>query len=729
MHIRRMIPGLSPKVSDAATRLETTMQNGWKLVCGTVLSLLSATLVQAATPAGHWEGAIDIPGSKLEVVIDLAQVDQVWKGEIDIAVQSISNLPLEKFEVADKTATFSISQVPGEPTFHGALSNDGLTLSGRFTQGGAELSFSLRRTGDAQLGPPAKTATEKLAGFEAWVEKTRGLWNVPGVAVAIVYGDQTVLLKGFGSRDLDANQPVTPDTLFAIGSSTKAFTATLLGMLADEGRLTWDKPVREQLPEFELFDKTTNDTITPLDLLTHISGLPAHDLVWAGSPLDREQLFARLKYLEPTASLRQKWQYNNLMYMSAGMLGQHVSGKSWEQFLRERLLDPLGMKTANTSVSQLAQAEDRALGYSLTAPAKAGAARLPKVAPYVNLDAIGPCGAINASVREMVPWLRLQLSNGTLDGKKYLDPMTFKKLHAPVAVVGEDESFPEAPYVMYAPGWFIQPYRGHKVFHHGGNIDGFSSMVGVVPGERIGVVVLTNLSVTPLRDLVMWRAIDQLLELDPLPLSERYLAKQTAAEAAAASVKSTEGGEPKKGTKPSHELADYRGNYEHPAYGTIAIDLAGGKLQLSFHGMQAALNHVHYDVFKADAESPLAGTQVQFSTNLRGDVDTLSVRLEPSLAALDFKQGPPQELSNPEFLQRFVGDYQLEAQTIAISLRGDKLYMSIPGQPSYRLLPYRGSDFDLDGLSGYSARFMTTGDKVRGFKLIQPNGVFEVKRM
>jgi len=268
-------------------------------------ALIALGQAPAAPPqdlAGHWEGTIDVPGSKLEVNLDFVkQTDGTWKGDISIPIQGAKDLPLAGIKVEGTDVAFSISGIPGDPTFKGQMSADGAKISGKFSQGGGSFPFELARAAD-----PAAKAKKALEGFDEIVAKGLAQLKVPGAAIAIVKDKEIIFSKGFGFRDVDGKLPMTADTLMAIGSSTKAFTAFTLGTLVDQGQVEWDKPVRNYIPWFRLYDAQAGERLTPRDLVTHRSGLPRHDLVWYNNrTATREDLVRRLAYLPPTADLRE----------------------------------------------------------------------------------------------------------------------------------------------------------------------------------------------------------------------------------------------------------------------------------------------------------------------------------------------------------------------------------------------------------------------------------------
>ncbi|MCU0224601.1 MAG: serine hydrolase [Acidobacteria bacterium] len=688
--------------------------------------LLAAGSAAAEAPgaAGHWEGAIQIPGQELGVIVDLApDQDGAWTGEIDIPLQGAKDLALADVTVQGNEVGFSIAGIPGTPTFQGTLSADGQSIAGQFVQAGANFPFKLVRKGDAALAG-RKSPEELLAGFDAFVEAQMKEWKVPGVAVAIVKDGRVVLERGYGQRDTKAGLPVDANTLFAIGSSTKAFTALGLAILVDEGKLEWDKPVVNYLPDFQLQDETATKLMTPRDLTTHRSGLPRHDLMWYGSGFTREEMYGRLQYLQPSASVRNRFQYQNLMYMTAGILAGKLSGASWETFTRERILVPLGMESTVFSVPDAAKTGNVSKPYEV----KKETEELAEMA-YRDIQALGPAGTIFSSVHDMAQWLKFQLGDGTLDGTAIVSATQLAETHKPQMVGETPFVFAEKPIVLYGLGWFVQPYRGHARIHHGGNIDGFSAMVSLMPEEGAGAVILTNLNGTPLSMILADAIHDRFLELEPIDWSARFKARREQGKAMEKESVKAQAGERRAGTRPSHPLADYAAEYEHPAYGVLTITASGRPeaLAMSYNGFKPLLEHWHYDVFRV-TDSELKGALIAFGGNLKGDIETVTVPLETSVDPIVFTRKPPASMNEAAFLDRFVGEYSLGPQTITVARRGSALVASIPGQPTYELVPYKGTEFNLKGMKGFSVRFVEKDGKATGATFIQPDGVYEAKR-
>jgi CubicO group peptidase (beta-lactamase class C family) len=671
-------------------------------------------------PSGHWDGAIEIQGTKLGVQVFLVSGIAGWTGHISIPEQGAKNLPLEKVEIAGDGVSFRIANIPGAPTFRGKL--DAGTIAGSFTQGGVEGTFTLRRAAD-----PAKDSADALSGFAEWLESARAAWNVPGVSVAIVRADQVVFSGAAGMRDVDAKLPMTADTLLAIGSSTKAFTTAVLGTLADEGKVDWDAPVRTYLPSFAIADEDAARQLTITDLVTHRSGMPRHDLVWYNSDATRAELLGHMRYLPSNKGVRAEFQYNNLMYLAAGVVIEQVTSGTWEGAVKTRVLDRLGM---SRSVFGPIDAQKDA---DCAAPYREDEDHLKRV-PHRDIRVMGPAGSIYSSAGEMSRWVRAQLSGKAADASPLVSPGTLVKLHSVHMHIGGPGAPPEQQTVAagYALGWFVDAYRGHRRLHHGGNIDGFSALVVLFPDDDMGMVILTNMDSASLPSLVARHAADRLLKLDPVDWNAKALAERATAKAQQKEAEAKKQSTRVQGTSPSHLLADLVGRYEHPGYGIVDISASGDALSLAFNRIGAPLQHWHYDVFSC-AKNPddptLEDTKVQFLTAMDGSIDSLRVVFDPNFDPLVFTRLPDAVLKDPAHLARLAGGYLLGPQTVTFDVRGSALWATVPGQPSYELLPTRNNTFLLKGLSGFSVKFDVDeqGAPVRA-SFLQPNGVFAAER-
>ena len=573
------------------------------------------------------------------------------------------------------------------------------------------------------LGRAQSSLPKELKGLDEFVEMRMEEWNVPGIAIAVVRDSQVVLTKGYGWANVEGKQRVDAGTLFAIGSSSKAFTATGVMQLVDEGKVDLDEPVITYVPNLRLYNDELTNNLTVRDLLCHRSGLPRHDVAWYGSGSTREELIAKMAYLEPNAQLRETWQYQNFMFMAAGYLIEQVTGQSWEAYTQKHLFDPLQMPNSNFSVIDLQKTANRAWPYQ----EEEGEV---KVMEYRNIDAIGPAGSINSNATEMANWLILQLNEGRFQGKQVISGTSLHETHKPQMVMPGDMTTDEIFYSSYGLGWMITSYRGHLRVEHGGNIDGFSASVCVMPRDGIGIVVLTNMNGTALTGVIRNYIVDKMLDLEVHDWNTELLEQRNKArEASLLATEEEEDLARVNGTAPSHAPADYVGLYRHPGYGQIEVrQKDDGSLEIGLNELGFSdLVHYHYDVFKV--ESAFGQLKFQFAYDLRGKISQLSSRLEPSLdAPIVFEKLAPELALSIEALKIYEGDYEVMGVTAEVRLHDDVLELTVPGQPTYTLVATKEHEFDLKDIEGYSVVFGLEDGAVTSMSFIQPNGTFKATK-
>jgi CubicO group peptidase (beta-lactamase class C family) len=699
------------------------------LVILTLLLWPARTFAQA-NPAGHWEGAITLPGSSLIIHVDLKYSAGGWQGTIDIPQQGATGLALQAVRFDASQVHFELPAGPGLAVFDGKLAGD--KISGDFSQAGGKFTFSLDRiaAGASQTAGATQGQKSGLDGFDDWVNQALRDFKVPGLAVVVVQGDKVVLLKGYGMRDTAKQLPVTPQTLFAIGSVTKSFTVTTLGMLVDEGKLDWDKPVRNYLPGFRMYDPVATEQMTTRDLVTHRSGLPRHDFVWYTSDFTREDIIMnRLPYLESSKPFRSTFQYNNLMVMTAGYLAGKLNGTTWEEAVQRRVLGPLGMTNTNFSVLDSQKAADFAQPYR-----KNWETEEVKLIPFYVQGAVGPAGEINSCAADLGRYLLFHMNRGKLEGKQLLSENNSVQMQIPQMVIQEAPPFAEIGTSSYGMGLFISTYRGHKFVEHGGNIDGFSAEFAFLPQDGIGVAVLANLDGTALPEAVAYNVFDRLLGLGQVPWNQRFLFQEQQAQKAVKEAKS-KGYVPRKmGTHPSHDLDEYVADYENPGYGVVSITRDGDGFRMKLNQRTEALKHYHYDLFQVpeDPLDPFQKMFVMFHTDLSGDISSVSIPLQPDVADIVFTRMPDKELLQRIVVEAFVGQYDLPGSPVpfTVVLRGDHtLVASAPGQPDIELVPTRGTTFVLKGINGVTFEFKRDASgKVTEVVLNQLGTVIELKR-
>jgi len=482
----------------------------------------------------------------------------------------------------------------------------------------------------------AQSPREPWPGLDTYIESARTAWRVPGLAVAIVRNDSLIYAKGFGVRETGKPDPVTPRTVFAIGSSSKAFTAAAIAMLVDEKKVSLDASAATYIPGFQLYDAYATRELTVRDLLSHRSGLARGELAWYGSPFDRDEIVRRVRYLRPSWSLRSQFGYQNIMYITAGQVVAKVSGKSWDDFVRDRLFTPLGMSSSSTTIRNLATQPDLAQPHAEVQDTV-------RVIPWRNIDNAGPAGSINAPVIDMAQWVRLQLGRGKFGQSQLISARMVDEMHQAHMVIRIDSAArannPESHLQAYGLGWFLQDYRGRLIVHHGGNVDGFTALVAMMPEEKIGIVVLTNMNGTPLPTALMQRIFDHQLGVRPRDWAGEALARRAAQRTRAAQAQQRAESQRVANTKPSLPLSAYAGVYSDSLYGDLTIREENGKLALSFGPTwNGVLEHWHFDTFRVRFDTPvLPAVPVTFRLNAAGKV----AEVELNMAGLAvFKRSP-----------------------------------------------------------------------------------------
>jgi CubicO group peptidase (beta-lactamase class C family) len=576
----------------------------------------------------------------------------------------------------------------------------------------------------SNLSPQAKRAQTVIEGIDPMIEQALKDYQIPGLAVGVVVDGHVVYAKGFGYRDAEKKLPVDPKTLFAVGSITKAFTTFVAGNLVDEGLIAWDQPVFDVLPEFRMRDNYATQNVTIRDLLTHRSGMPRHEFVWYNSNMTKEELLHRIRYLEPSHEIRERYQYNNLMYFIAGCALEKASGKTWKQLVTERILKPLEMKATNFSVEEMLKTSNFANPYV----EKKGT--LQKV-PFRNLTLIGPAGSLNSNIDDLTRWVQLHLNGGIYKGHQMISPATLQELHAPQVVISGAPETKETRLSAYGIGWRVDSYRSHYLISHDAVSDGFTSVVALIPDKNVGVIVLANRNLTALPRWVSLQLLDRILEIPGTDWFKEGLEGLRKNKETTTQNMEREDLMRKKGTTPSHPLDDYAGEYEHPGYGKVNIENDNGRLKMVYNGLVFYLGHWHYDVFNIEEEGQtmvisLEGTKCKFSNNLNGDVSEISIPLEPTGNDIVFEKKRSAALSTVSYLKQFAGVYEVYGYTIEVVLRNNSLIAIIPGQPNHELIPYCENEFIVKALTGATIRFVQDPvvKNVREVLLILPYGTF-----
>ena len=550
--------------------------------------------------------------------------------------------------------------------------------------------------------PPvsAQTQTERLADIAKIVDAKRTALHIPGAALVIVQNDKIIYMEGMGERNIAKKEPVTPDTLFAIGSSSKGFTsfAVLIGE-ADKKLSLADSP-KKFLPYFALQDKDADAKITLRDLMSHTSGLPRTDLLWYTNALSRKEVISALAYVEPTAKLGEKFQYQNICFSAAGESLARAENTPYEAFVQSRIFAPLGMTHTTFSVKEMQAAPDFAIGYAPSSNAKP-----PRALPLHVLQNIAPAGGINSSARDMARWLRVLTGGGTFDGKEILPEAEFAKL--------SEKQINVAGAMNYGLGWFIRDWHGHKVVEHGGNIDGFNAEVAFMPDQKLGFVLLTNVSASPLGETTLETIWTNLV-------GNPDAAKTTTPETPADTK-----------NVPAKEEA---GTYVTPGL-NAEVTYKNDKLTLTVPGQPPyPLVLLTGRRYKLDTPAP-DGFFVTFRAKKDKPTETEAFLEQPqgnlTLSRLD----APKADANPS-ANELLGTYAAEKKaemgipTLEILLRSKRLTLLVPGQGPYPLVPVDKNTYSSPSLPD-SYRILVRRDArnaVSGIVLKQPNGDFAFTR-
>lgn len=573
----------------------------------------------------------------------------------------------------------------------------------------------------------------RFAGLDTAFARVLNQWKCAGFAVAVVEKDKVIYAKGFGYADFDKKISATENTQFAVGSCTKAFTCAALGILQNEGKLDFDKPAREYLPQLKFFNADLNEKVTLRDMMTHRTGLPRHDESWGlFKTKSTDTLLQRVPFLEPNVGLREKWQYNNFMYMAQGKIVEELTGKSYRAFVREKIYRPLGIVNENFSVDTMAIYKDRSLGYTVSDDDKI------TNLDYVDLDVMSSVGGINSSVNEMAKWAMLWLNNGKYKGQQVLPADFVREAMSSQMIVQPNfpaKNSPTLHFENYGLGWFLSSYQGHYRVEHGGNISGFSSNICMFPTDSVGIVVFCNQDVSKVTAIVRNLIADRLLKLPYkdwqtylyAPVLKNKIAMQETQKQTLALKKEA--------TKSSaHAVETYTGYYANAGYGKFEISLKKDSLFAHFPSNIWYLKPFGNDVFEAFEVDKKSGIVSDFSTkrivfdqDINGEIATANIAFEATLPkAIEFvRTAKPKELTKEE-LSVYVGEYNLFGTPLKIMLKNEKsLFLIVPNQPEFELVAVDKNKFNFKGIAGYSVAFNKDATEL---SLTQPNGTFKADR-
>lgn len=478
------------------------------------------------------------------------------------------------------------------------------------------------------------------------VERARQEFEVPGIAVAVVKDGKVVLAKGYGVRKLGESAPVTAQSLFRIASNTKAFTTATLAMLVDEGKIRWDDRVIDYVPGFQMYDPYVTREMMVRDLLVHRSGLGlgAGDLLfWPSTDLSPDEIVRRIRFLKPATSFRSRYAYDNVLYLVPGQIIPAVTGKSWHEFMSERIFGPLGMSRTTVDSHALETDADVATPHSRADG---------KVVPIAHAEhVLSPAGSMISSADDLAKWLIVQLNHGELPGgRRLFSARQSQEMWSPQTILPIADLPAGAPAALealqpnfnaYGLGWMLRDYRGRKLVYHTGTLAGYVSRVTMVPDLKLGIVVLTNQEQTGAHAAITWTVIDHYLGVPPTDWVPpfRDLARVEAARGEAEEKKAA--GKRNVNSRPSLPVAAYAGRYRDAWYGDVEIAEHSGKLTISFthtRQLMGDLEHWQYDTFVARWRDRTLGADafVTFSLGSDGAIEAVKMTAVSPLTDFSF---------------------------------------------------------------------------------------------
>ena len=573
----------------------------------------------------------------------------------------------------------------------------------------------------------AQDIAKQLKGFDQYMENTLKDWNTPGACVGIVVKNKLVFAKGYGYRDYEKKLPVTPNTLYQIASNTKLFTTIATGMLVEQGKLDWDKPIKNYVSSIEFYNDELDNTVTIHDMLSHRTGISRHDLIWYKSDFTRKELFGKLKYLEPSQPLRQGFLYNNLMYAAAGYITELLTGKTWEDFVSENIFTPLNMSSTVFSIMNMTKQSDYGVPYN----EKRDTNILYRIPFYEETGGLGPAGSIISNVNDMSHWLIALMNDGTYEGKQVLPSSAVKASLMPSIALPNtalEKGYGEIINPVYCMGRQQSSYRGHLLVYHGGDLPGFHSQISYMPQDSIGVIVFVIGDQSgPLYNTISYSIYERLLGVTLTGWSQRLLKEHNEDKKLSREARGKAGFGRVQGTKPSHPLEDYPGQYENPGYGIISIDKRDTALQFKLHNIILPLRHFHYDRFDTPDDEENGLYSLNFKTNPQGDIDRFAISLDQNEAT--FIRKPDSSLFDQKTLSVYVGKYEFAGTIINVVLKNvNRLYINISGQPAIELIPYKQRIFHTKEFADMTFEFIIENGQVTAMKQKDPSGEYEIKK-
>lgn len=470
----------------------------------------------------------------------------------------------------------------------------------------------------------SRALSQQLKEFDNYVENARKQWGAVGLAITVVKDNDVIFKKAYGLRELNSNDAVDTNTLFACASTTKAMTATCMGILVDEGKVNWDDPVIKYLPDFQLYDPYVTRELKIRDLFLHNSGVGNTDFLWSFMNISSKEILEKMRWVKPSYSFRSSFIYQNIFYLAAGEVIEKVSGKPWEVFVKENIFSPLHMTNTYPTLKEAPNA-------NRTKPHMKVDGKM-MVIEDMSADAIGPAGSVWSSIDDISKWAKCMLDSSKYAGGRLVKQKTWEEITKVQTLVPSSEFYPTAQltkpnFTTYGFGWFQQDYKGKKVNFHTGSLPGSIAIHGQIPEEKIAVYVFGNTDHVEVRHALMYKAFDLFALGGTTDWSSDFLALYTQLDKAGEAVQKEQNEKRVLNTNPSLPLSAYAGTYQDELFGEVVVTAINNQLMMNINNMhKATLSHWNFDTFKGPLEQKWNGdVTALFQLNSAGEIATLNL--------------------------------------------------------------------------------------------------------
>jgi CubicO group peptidase (beta-lactamase class C family) len=462
--------------------------------------------------------------------------------------------------------------------------------------------------------------------LDVYVNRALADWQIPGIGVCVIKNGKVVAMKGYGVKDLSTNEKVDENTLFMIGSNTKAFTATAIAMLDAEKKLSLNDLVTKWIPEFKLDNKAAGEQAIVRDLLCHRLGFRTFqgDFTYWTSNLTRAEVIEKMGHIKATYPFRTNWGYTNAAFLTAGQIIPGVTGMQWEDFVKTKIFDPLDMKNTLALSKDYPNAKNKCSAYTIYD------GKLMKIT-FCYIDNLAPAGSIGSSVSDMSHWVMMQLDNGRYNGNQVVTASAIAQTRTPASIIGNGGSiFNKGHFSLYGLGWFLEEYSGRKIVSHTGGVNGFVTSVTLIPEEKLGIIVFTNNDQNAFYEALKWEIMDAYLGNRYRNYSHVYLSSFRQQQQGAMKSDQVLKDSAALHLKTELPLASYTGNYFNDVYGNMSVVQEQGELRMKFShhpDMYARLEALGGNRFYATFTDPELGKAIFPFHTENGRVTSVTVKV------------------------------------------------------------------------------------------------------